>query len=313
MEDNALIVLGCSSATPNSVRFPSAQILHFRSKYFLIDCGEGTQMQLRRAKVPFERIDSIFISHLHGDHYFGLFGLLASLNLTGRKNPLTVYAPEGLEELVRYHFLKTEQPFSYPLQFVALPQEPCACIKKGRGYEIRAIQLNHRVPCWGFYFVEEPKERKIQKEAIDRYDLSIEEVKCIKNGSDLTLQDGTVIPNAELTIDPVPAFSYAYISDTMLKPDIAQYVQGARLLYHEATFLHDLLPLANTTHHSTARQAGEFAQMVHAEKLIIGHFSARYKDLNGHLTEAKDVFENVELASDLNLYTLYKPAYSIWN
>lgn len=312
MEDNALIVLGCSSATPNSVRFPSAQVLHFRSKYFLIDCGEGTQMQLRRAKIPFERIDSILISHLHGDHYFGLFGLLASLNLTGRKNPLTVYAPEGLEELVRYHFLKTEQPFSYPLVFVSLPKEPCACIKSGRGYEIRAIQLNHRVPCWGFYFVEEPKERKIRKEAISAYNLSIEEVKCIKNGSDLTLQDGTVILNEELTLAPQPSFSYAYISDTVVKPDIAQYLPDVHLLYHEATFLHELLPMAEKTHHSTAKQAGEFAALVKADKLIIGHFSARYKDLQEHLNEAKQSFENVELASDLSLYTLYKPAYSIW-
>lgn len=313
IEDYSLTVLGCSSATPNSVRFPSSQVLHFLGKYFLLDCGEGTQMQLRRAKVPFENINAIFISHLHGDHYFGLFGLLASLNLTGRKTPLVIYGPQGLEELIMFQFKQDMQQWKFPIFFKVLPKEPFACIEEKKNYKIYSIALSHRIDCWGFYFVENERERNILKSAIQHYNIGVEEIKSIKQGADLHLDNGTVIPNSELTTDPLPSFSYAYIADTLAKPEIAQYIQGVRLMYHEATFLQNYVDLAKETFHSTARQAAECAQLAHAEKLIVGHYSARYKSTEGHKKEAAEVFENVELASDLFVYTLDKAPYCIWS
>ncbi len=307
MEDYSLTVLGCSSATPNSVRFPSSQILHVLGKYILLDCGEGTQMQLRRARIPFENINVIFISHLHGDHYYGLFGLLASLNLTGRTNPLVIYGPKGLEEIVRFQFHAEGQFLKFPIFFKELPNEPFACIEEKKNYKIYSIQLAHRIACWGFYFVENEKEKNIKKSAIEQYDLGIEEIKCIKQGSDLTLANGTVVPNSELTNEPQPAFSYAYIADTCFKPEIADYIRGVRLMYHEATFLENYADLAAETFHSTARQAAECAKLANAEKLIIGHYSARYKSLDGHLAEASAIFLNTELASDLYTFSMNHP------
>lgn len=312
MEENSLTVLGCSSATPNSVRFPSSQILHALGKYFLLDCGEGTQMQLRRAKIPFENINVIFISHLHGDHYYGLFGLLASLNLTGRKTPLVIYGPEGLEKIVRFLFQNTEQTLIFPIFFKTLPKEPFACIEEKKNYKIYSIYLSHRIDCWGFYYVENERERNISKDAIQKYNIGIEEIKCIKQGSDLTLENGVVIPNSELTTDPPRPFSYAYIADTMFKPELAEYVKGTRLLYHEATFLDNHSDLALKTFHSTARQAAEFAKLAQVEKLIIGHYSARYKSLAGHLQHASEVFDNVELAMDLYSYSPDRTPYCVW-
>ena len=313
MEDYSLTILGCSSATPNSVRFPSAQILHVLGKYFLLDCGEGTQIQLRRAKVPFENINTIFISHLHGDHYYGIFGLLASLNLTGRKTPLVIYGPKGLEELVRFQFKAEEQMLKFPVFFKELTKKPCACIEEKKNYKIYSIYLSHRIDCWGFYFVENDKERNIKKEAIKQYNIGIEDIKNIKQGANLTLEDGTIIPNEEITTDPPAAFSYAYIADTMFKPEIASYIQNVKIMYHEATFLENYKDLAKQTFHSTASQAAKCAQMAHAQKLIIGHFSARYKNLDGHQQEAAAIFSNTELASDLHLYTLNKKPLKLWD
>lgn len=310
MEDYSLTILGCSSATPNSQRFPSAQLLHFLGKYFLLDCGEGAQMQMRRAKVPFDNLSAIFISHLHGDHYFGIFGLLASMNLLGRKKHLKIYAPEGLEELIRFQF--RDQELLFPLEFIPLPKEPFSCIYKGENYTIHSIYLSHRIDCWGFYFVEKEKGRNIKKDAITQYGLGIEDIKNIKNGADHVLNETTVIPNHELTNDPPRPFSYAFIADTVYKPQIAKYIDNVRLMYHEATFLENFSDLAVKTFHSTARQAAQCAQLAHAEKLIIGHYSARYKSLEGHLQEATEVFENTELASDLYTYTLQKKPYCIW-
>lgn len=312
MEDNSLIVLGCSSATPNSLRFPSSQVLHFRGKYFLLDCGEGVQIQIRRAKVPFEKISAIFISHLHGDHFYGIFGLLSSMSLTGRKMALTIYCPQGLEDIIQYQFQTIQQPLSFPVQFVTLPKVPFACIEEKRTYKIYAIQLNHRVDCWGFYFVENKDERKIRKEAIEQYNLSIEEIKKIKQGADYQTKTGEIISNEELTNAPKNPFSYAYISDTLFKPEIANYIQNVQLMYHEATFRQDLIEFAVKTRHSTAQQAAECAKLAHAQKLIIGHYSARYKNLQGHLQDAQQVFENTELATDLYEYTLSKQAYCVW-
>lgn len=312
MEDYSLTVLGCSSATPNSLRFPSSQILHAFGKYFLLDCGEGTQIQLRRTKVPFENINYIFISHLHGDHYFGIFGLLASLNLTGRKNPLVIYGPKGLEDLVQYQFKSEGQQWKFPIFFKELPKEPFACIEEKKSFKIYSISLNHRIDCWGFYFAENEKERNIKKDAIQKYQLGIEEIKFIKQGADLTLDNDTIIPNEELTNAPKRPFSYAYIADTLYKPEIAKYIDNVALMYHEATFLDNNLELAAQTFHSTARQAAECAKAAHAQKLIIGHYSARYRNLDEHLQVANEIFPNTELANDLFTYTLNKEPKQIW-
>lgn len=312
MDDNSLTVLGCSSATPNSVRFPSSQILHVLGKYFLLDCGEGTQMQIRRAKISFENINTIFISHLHGDHYYGIFGLLASFNLTGRKMPLVIYGPEGLEELVRFQFRTSEQNLTYPLFFKILTKEPCVCIEEKKNYKIYSIFLSHRIDSWGFYFVEKEKERNIKKELIGEYNIGIEAIKRIKKGEDFVKEDGEIVPNSVLTKDPPKPFSYAYIADTIYKPEIAQYIQNVRLMYHEATFLEKHGDLARETFHSTAQQAAECAKLAHAGKLILGHYSSRYKTLDSHLEEAKQVFENTELAIDLHSYAAEREPYSVW-
>lgn len=312
MEDYSLTILGCSSATPNSRRFPSSQVLHVRGKYYLLDCGEGAQIQLRRARVSFEGLDTIFISHLHGDHFFGIFGLLSSMSLMGRKQKLTIYAPQGLKEMILFQFEACGQKILYPIEFVELKKEPFYCLLDAKNFSIHAIQLNHRVDSWGFYFTEKERDRNIEPSVIEKYGLNFEDIKNIKQGRDFVCEDGTVVKNQEMTKDPVPPFSYAYISDTLFKPEIAQYIQNVSLMYHEATFLENLADLAVETHHSTAHQAAECAKLANAEKLIIGHFSSRYKNLDKHLQDAQSIFENTELANDLCTYTVRKPAYSIW-
>lgn len=312
MKDFSLTVLGSSSATPHSSRFPSAQIFYALGNYFLLDCGEGTQIQLRRARVPFEHIRTIFISHLHGDHFYGIFGLLASFNLMGRKTPLVIYAPKGLECMIHSVFNSGEQVLGFSIFFKELPHEPFACIEEKKNYRIYAITLSHRIDCWGFYFVEKEKERNVCKSAIQKYNLTIDEIRSVKLGNDIHRADGTVIMNQAVTVAPKPSFSYAYIADTIYKPEIAEYIKNVSLLFHEATFCDDRVDLALGTYHSTARQAAECAKLANAKKLIIGHFSARYKKLDGHLQEAQTVFPSVELASDLYNYSVDCERQLIW-
>jgi len=291
-------ILGSSSALPTSTRFPSAHVLNVHERFFLIDCGEGTQMQMRKFKIKFGKINHIFISHLHGDHTLGLFGLISTLVLLDRKSKLTIYAPPQLDQIVNNHLKAFDITLPFTLQFITLN-----CTSSERIYEdkilfVETIPLKHRVPTCGFLFKEKPRLRNIRKEMIEKYKIPIRKMQDLKEGADLTLESGEVIPNDQLTLQPDPPRSFAYCSDTLYTKGILTKIKGVDLLYHEATFMHEMVDQARDNFHSTGYQAAMLAKQAGAGKLILGHFSARYKDLNPLLQEARMVFENTFLAED---------------
>lgn len=292
MHNFELTILGCSSATPTSTRNPTAQLLNIAERFFLIDCGEGTQMQLRRFKVKFQRIDHIFISHLHGDHFLGLMGLLSSMHLLGRNNELHLYCPAELQEIIEVQNKHSQTRLNYQIIYHHHTYENDALLFEDDKVEVRSIVLNHRIPCSGFIFREKPGTGNISKEIIGKYKLTVEEILYIKNGSDLTLSDGTVIPNNKIISNKYEPRSYAFCSDTIYDESIIPFIKNVDLLYHEATFMHSMLDRAKQTHHTTALQAGIMAQKANVKKLMIGHYSARYKDIEPLVAEAKINFEN---------------------
>lgn len=296
MQNFELTILGCSSATPTSTRNPTAQLLNIAERFFLIDCGEATQIQLRRFKLKFQRINHIFISHLHGDHYLGLIGLLSSLHLMGRTIELHLYCPGELQEIIEIQFKYSQTFLNYKIVYHPHQYINNDLIFEDDRVEVRTIVLNHRIPCCGFIFTEKQVQPSITKEVIEQYDLSIEEIIAIKNGADFTFK-GEDIPNKKLVKSYKPR-KYAYVSDTCYDERILDFIKGADLLYHEATFLDELLPRAKETFHSTALQAGLIAKKAEVGKLMIGHFSARYKDLQPLLEEAQLNFQNTVLASE---------------
>ncbi|MCW3084364.1 MAG: Ribonuclease [Bacteroidetes bacterium] len=296
MQHFELTILGCSSATPTSNRNPTAQLLNIAERFFLIDCGEGTQMQLRKFKFKFQRINHIFISHLHGDHYLGLLGLLSSMHLLGRKDDLHLYCPGELQEILEVQNKHSQTFFNYQIIYHPHTYENGKLIMQDNKVEVRTIVLNHRIPCCGFVFTEKQVPGNILPEMISKYNLTVEEIMHLKRGSDLTTSDGTVVPNAEIISNLKTPRTYAYCSDTLYDEGLIPYIKGADLLYHESTFLHGMLDRAKQTHHTTALQAGTIAKMAEVKKLMIGHYSARYKDLEPLLEEAKSVFENTVLA-----------------
>lgn len=296
MQNFELIILGCSSATPTSKRNPTAQLLNVAERFFLIDCGEGTQMQLRRYKIKFQRINHIFISHLHGDHYLGLMGLLSSMHLLGRNTDLHLYCPKELQEILEVQFKHSQTRLNYAIHYHHHQYKNDEIIFEDEKVEVRTITLNHRIPCSGFLFKEKELPGNISKEMIAKYKLKVDEIMHLKNGSDLTLDDGSVIPNENIITHKSKARSYAFCSDTIFDERIVPFVKQVDLLYHEATFLHEMLERATQTHHTTALQAGMIAQKAEVKKLMIGHYSARYKDLDPLLTEARSIFPNTILA-----------------
>ncbi len=291
-----LTILGSSSALPTSDRYTSAHVLNVHEHLFLIDCGEGTQMRFRQLKLHFNKLDKIFISHLHGDHFFGIFGLLSTLQLLGRKNELHIYSFTGLEELIKSTQFGEE--FTFPIIFHNLQNSESEIIYSDNKIEITSFPLNHRIPTCGFVFREKPKLLKILKEKIKEYSIPINKIHEIKNGHDFITSDGTIILNKDLTLKTENPRSYAYCSDTIYTPDIVPYIKGVNLLYHEATFLENMLERANTTFHSTAKQAAEIAKAANVDKLIIGHYSVRYKELDEFLVESREVFKETYLAID---------------
>lgn len=291
-------ILGCSSATPTTSRNPTSQVLDLHDRYFLIDCGEATQIQLRRYKIRIQRIDHILISHLHGDHYLGLPGLLGTMHLLGREKELHIYSPPGLEEIIKIGHFHSKTFLKYPLVFHVLEEGSTAVIYEDERLSIATIPMDHRIPCCGFLFREKKNLRNILKEKIEEYSISVQEIPHIKAGSDLVTSDGKKIPNAELTTDPPAPRSYAYCSDTLYNQSYLEQIKGANLLYHEATFTEDMKARAKETYHCTAKQAAEIAKSAQVKKLIIGHFSARYHDLSPLLSEAKEVFSNTVLAEE---------------
>jgi ribonuclease Z len=294
MQNFELTILGCSSATPTSTRNPTAQLLNIAERFFLIDCGEATQIQLRRFKLKFQRINHIFISHLHGDHYLGIIGLLSSMHLMGRTIDLHLYCPPELKEIIEVQFKHSQTFLNYAIVYHPHQYVNNDLIFEDERVEVRAVVLNHRIPCCGFVFTEKQVQPSITKDVIEHYDLQIEEIIAIKNGADYTYK-GEVIPNHRLVKKYKPR-KYAFVSDTCYDERIIEYIQGADLLYHEATFLNELLSRAKETFHTTALQAGIIAQKAAAGKLMIGHFSARYKDLQPILDEAQLNFPNTVLA-----------------
>ncbi|UKJ06032.1 ribonuclease Z [Solitalea lacus] len=291
-------ILGSSSATPAHHRFPTAQIVNYNQKYFMVDCGEGAQFQLGRYGFGYNKIDHIFISHLHGDHYLGLVGLISSMHLNGRATELTIAGPPELLEIIDIQLKYSQTVLRYPLKFIPTQTERPEVIYRNSEIEVETIILDHRIPCTGYLFKELPRGRKIIKEYVKQFNIPPDLIPHIKEGADFILPDGEVLPNAVLTVEPPKPRSYAYCSDTIMTISILEQIKGVDLLYHEATFLHDLLQRATDTHHTTARQAGEIATMAQVKKLIIGHFSARYRDLQPHLEESKAHFANSHLAKE---------------
>lgn len=288
--------LGTGAALPARGRFPSAQIVNVHERLFLVDCGEGTQERLRQAEVNFNRIKAIFISHMHGDHYLGLMGLLSSMHLNGRQEPLSVHGPSELREVINIQLRASQTYLRYPLTIHALAHESGALAYTDPYVQVSTLKLKHRIPTTGFLFRETPQPRRLRKDRL----LEIPHFAraAVKNGEDLVRPDGTVIPNRELTLDPPASRAYAYCSDTAFAPDLVEHLQGVDLLYHEATFTEELADRARETLHSTARQAALMARAAGVGGLLLGHFSSRYKDNRVLLEEALAVFPQTILADE---------------
>jgi ribonuclease Z len=297
----ALTILGANSAVPAHGRHLTSQVLQFNNHFFLIDCGEGTQMRMSDFGVPRHKIQQIFISHLHGDHIFGLPGLLFSYALNNRRQALDIYSPPGLEEMVLAQ-LKPGGALTFPLRFHLLDPTKYELIFENQFMTVHALPLRHRIPTVGFVFREKQRQHNMRPEKIDEYQLSIPQIKAAKAGYDVLLDDGRNLPNAELTFPPPLPRSFAFVSDSAYDETILPYIEGVNLLYHETTFCHDMEEYAELTLHSTARQAAAIAQRAGAGKLITGHYSSRYKDLQPFLVEAQAVFPQTELGLEGNEY-----------
>lgn len=297
-------ILGSSSATPVYNRNPTAQLLNCNEKFYLIDCGEGTQQQLIKFNIKASKIDYVFISHLHGDHYFGLIGLLSSMHLNGRVKPVKIFAPAELMEILELQFKYSETIIRYPIEFTPIEANESKLIFENTDLLVETIVLNHRIPCTGFKFSQKKRLRKLIIEKLEQENIPVEYYPLLKRGLDLDLPNGSVLLNQAYTTDAEIPKSYCYCSDTLADGSYLELLQDCTLLYHEATFLHELLDRANVTHHATALQAGLVAQQVGAHQLLIGHFSSRYKLLQPLLEEAKSVFGNTLLAIEGYVYPI---------
>lgn len=291
-----LLILGTSSASPTSDRNPSAQLLNISERYFLIDCGEATQIQLRKYKAKFQSIDHILISHLHGDHFFGLPGLLSSMHLLGRKQSLSIYAPKGLKELMENMNHVSETSLSFHINWVETRDDGLNLLFADEKTEAYSFPLRHRIFCTGFLFREKPLPRKIDKYKLEQLHISFADIQRLRNGLDVVNEHGELIKNSEATLDPEAPRSFAYCSDTIFDKGVVKYIKNVDLLYHESTFLEDNLERAKKTFHTTAKQAAEIAKDSGAKQLLLGHFSARYRNLEAFLTEAGPIFGNNLLA-----------------
>lgn len=298
MEKFELHILGCGSALPTTRHFPTSQVLNVRDKLFMIDCGEGAQMQFRKSRLKFSRLNHIFISHLHGDHCFGLFGLISTLNLLGRTAELHIHSPKGLEELVKPVLDFFNRQMSYSLVFHEFDTKQAELIYEDRSLTVTTIPLCHRMPTCGFLFTEKPRPNHIIREMIDFYQIPVFELNKIKNGADYVTAEGEVVSNDRLTRPSDPPRSYAYCSDTLPLSSVVEQVRGVDLLFHEATFVEEDAARAKETFHTTALQAALLAGEAAVKKLMIGHFSARYDDELLLLEQAQNVFPDTMLAKE---------------
>lgn len=297
-------ILGSSSATPIYQRHPTAQVLNIHERFFLIDCGEGTLIQMNRYKIKFHRINHIFISHLHGDHYLGLLGLLSTMHLQGRTQDIHLYCQEPLKEIIEIQLKYSETNLRYAIQYHFVDPSKAEVIFSDDELEVESIILNHRIPCSGFLFREKPKPRKLIRARLEQHNIPVQYYNDLKNGKDYVSENGIVIPNGELTTDPTAIRTYAFCSDTSYFESIIPQIKNIDLLYHEATFLSDKEERAKETFHSTAAQAATIASKANVKRLIIGHFSARYKNLYPLLDEAKSVFPETTLAVEGDCFNL---------
>lgn len=293
-----LLVLGSSSAAPTSHRNPSAQLLNIAERFCLIDCGEATQIQLRKYKAKFQKIDHIFISHLHGDHFFGLPGLLSSMHLLGRKQEIHIYAPKELKDIIDKINSVSETRLNYEVIWHFTKNDKQNLLFEDEKIEVHSFPMKHRIFCTGFLFVEKPLLRKIDKFQLEKYKVSVADIQKLRMGEDVISEEGVKIPNKILTIDPPDSRSFAYCSDTIYDEELVKYIKGVDLLYHESTFLNDKAERAEETFHSTAEQAAKIAASANVKQLMLGHYSARYGDTEAFVNEASPFFKNVLLATE---------------
>ena len=295
-----LTILGYNSAIPTVKSAPTAQFLEMEERCFLIDCGEGTQVQLRKAKAKFSKINHIFISHLHGDHVFGLPGLISSFRLLGRETPLHVYGPKGIKEMMETIFRITETHQGFEVVFHELSSKKSEKVFEDNRVEVFTIPLDHRIYCNGYLFKEKPKERHLNMQEISKYpEIEICDYHNLKRGKDIQLSDGYILKNENLTKPAEPSVSYAFCSDTRYLESIIPIIKNVDVLYREATFLHDLKKMADYTGHTTALEAAKIARKANVKKLILGHFSNRYNDLSVFLNEACEIFPETYLPEQL--------------
>ena len=292
-----LNILGCGSAIPTARHNPSSQIIDIRDNLFMIDCGEGSQLTMRKMRLKYARLNNIFISHLHGDHCLGLTGLLSSMALQEKSGTLTIHIFEEGADLFdqQLKFFCRDTP--YEIKFNIIKPER-ATIFESNAITVETIPLFHRVPCVGFLFKEKPKLRHLKGDMVKFYEIPVKDIHGIKEGNDFITPQGVLVPNSHLTSNPSPSMSYAYCSDTAFNPQVAESIKGVNTIYHEATYTNEFISIAGKRGHSTSAQAAQIAKLAGAERLILGHFSKRYRDESGLLNEAKTIFDNTILAND---------------
>ncbi|MBR4566293.1 MAG: ribonuclease Z [Prevotella sp.] len=304
MEPFRVHILGCGSALPTLRHNPSAQVVELREKLMMVDCGEGTQLQLRKLRVRFTKVSHVFISHLHGDHCFGLIGMISTFGLLGRTAKLHVYANERLENMLDYQMQMFCHDLGYEVVFHPIDATQQAVIYEDRSMTVETIPLCHRMPTCGFLFREKPSLPHIRREMIDFYKIPTSQIMNIKNGADWTTDEGELVPNNRL-VEPAEApRSYAYCSDTRYMPELHQMIKGVSTLYHESTYGEDNILMAQKYYHSTARQAATVARDAGVGQLILGHYSSRYEDENILLNEAREVFANSHLAAEMDCFNV---------
>jgi ribonuclease Z len=298
-------ILGCGAAAPTGKHNPSAQVLNIHDKLFLVDCGEGSQMQMRKFKVKMQRINEVFISHMHGDHYLGLMGFISSMHLLGRKAKLTVYGPEELKAILELQ-LKASQTFlEYPLEIIATSRSEKQCIYDDKSLRVYSFPMKHRIDTCGFLFEEKERKPKITKTSIGQYGLMPSQIIQLKNGIAVVLENGETLHPETVCEDPEPPKSYAYCSDTAYSEKVIEAVRGCTTIYHESTFLESEAERAKSTFHSTAKQAATVAKAAGTKRLILGHFSSRYATDDGFREEALEIFPNVSLANEGQVFTIH--------
>lgn len=292
----SVTILGSNSATPMPGRHPTAQLINHQHRLFLADCGEGTQMQLRKYNIRFGKINHILISHLHGDHFYGLIGLVMTYHLFGREQPLHIYGPEGIEAIIDIQLQASQTKLVYPIHFHVVNTESVNLVYEDELLEITTIPMIHRIPTCGYLFREKPRDRKMKPGIVGKLQIPVEKIPLIKKGQDYTDESGKFFSNHQLTTDPLPSRSFAFCSDTIFQESLDELVKDVDLLYHEASFLHDRLEMARDKYHSTTIQAASLALKSNVKTLVIGHYSARYDDLQPLLNEARSIFKETYLA-----------------